>query len=189
MGIAEATLAVAISGLVTSVAGSIQSQQQAAGAVKYANAQKRAAYEKSVAVQRAQAQVSGLEKKRMIQDRYEQFMGATRVSGADRGALGGRTETQLMQGLGISAARESAKVSMEQRLGSQSFAINSTPQWMVSQSSSPIMAGIEGGLQGLQMGLGLQGQVDQNNTVNQVQNVGGGFSGLPNYATNPNGAP
>jgi hypothetical protein len=186
MGIEIALMAAA---LATSVAGTITQQKQVAGAAKYANAQKRAAYEKSVAVQRAQAQVSGLEKKRMIQDRYEQFMGATKVSGADRGALGGRTETSLMQGLGISAARESAKVSMEQRLGSQSFAINSTPQWMVAQSSSPILAGIEGGLQGLQMGLGVQGQINQNNVANEVQNVGGGFSGLPNYAVNPNGAP
>ena len=183
-------IALMIAGLVTSVAGSVTAQKQAAGAAKYANAQKRAAYEKSVAVQRAQTQVTSLEKKRMIQDRYEAFMGATKVSGADRNALGGRTETSLMQSLGIQAARESAKVSMEQRLGAQSFSISNTPQWMVSQSTSPILDGIQGGLQGLQLGLGLQGQIDQNNTTTQVQNVSAaGYSGLPNYAVNPNGTP
>ncbi len=147
----------AIAGLIMSAASAVYSNTASSKQAKFANAQRRDAYEKGKAVQRAQAQVSALEKRRMIQDRYEQFKAATTVSSAERGATGGRTEQALMSSLGIQAARESAKVSMEGRLGEQNFSISNQPQWQYGQSTSPYLAGIQGGLQGLQMGLGIEG--------------------------------
>lgn len=155
--------------------------KQSSAAVKYANQQKKAAYEKGMAVNRANAQISALEKQRMIQDRYEQFKGAMQVSGSERNVTGGRTSFALMNSLGIAATRESAKTSMESRLGVQSYNISNMPQWQVGQSQSAIFSGIQGGLQGLQMGMGMQGSSDSlaNTTL-----LGGDTSYAPNYAMN-----
>jgi surface antigen len=52
---------------------------------------------------------------------------------------------------------------MENNLNQQNLAISAMPQWQVAQSSSPFLAGIQGGLQGLSMGMGLmQGQQSLN---------------------------
>lgn len=181
MGI-EITAGTVIAAAVSAAASAgsaIYATNQSKAAAKYANQQKKAAYEKGVAVNRANAQISNLEKQRMLQDRYEQIQGAMKVSGSERNVLGGRTSFALNNSLGIQAARESAKASMESRLGIQSYGISNAPQWMLGQSQSAFLGGIQGGLQGLQLGLQMQGASD---SLANTTSLSGYAPSVPTYA-------
>lgn len=154
-------VAVAISAISTaaSVAGTVYSNKQQKQATAYQNAQQKMAYEKTLAANRAQGEVTAAEKRRQVQGRYDAYRGAMQTSSAERGMSASQTTSALISSLGIQAARESAKITMEQRLNQQNLAISAMPQWQTSQSQSPFLAGIQGGLQGLSMGMGLlQGQ-------------------------------
>lgn len=142
--------------LAVSAASAMGQSRQSKGMAAYQNAQQKAAYEKTLAVSRAQGAVTAAERRRQIQSRYDAYRGATAVSAAERGVSSSRTTQALMSSLGIQASRESAKVSLEEALNQQSFAISNMPQWQVGQSTSPILAGIQGGLQGLSMGIGIR---------------------------------
>jgi len=154
-------VAVAISAVsaAASVAASAQQNKQQKRAADYQNAQQKLAYEKTLAVSKAQGEMTATEKRRQNQNRYDAYRGALAATAAERGVGTSRSTAALSSSLGIQAARESAKISMENNLNQQSLAISSMPQWQVAQSSSPFLAGIQGGLQGLSMGVGLmQGQ-------------------------------
>ena len=136
-----------------------QQNKQQKRMADYQNAQQKLAYEKTLAVSRAQGELTSQEKRRQLQNRYDAYRGALAATAAERGTGGSRSTAALGSSLSIQAARESAKVSMEQSLNQQSLGISAMPQWQVAQSSSPFLAGIQGGLQGLSMGIGLmQGQ-------------------------------
>jgi hypothetical protein len=154
-------VAVAIGAVTTaaSVASSAYQNKQQKKMADYQNAQQKLAYEKTLAVSKAQGEITASEKRRQIQNRYDAYRGALAASAAERGAASSRSTSALANSLSIQAARESAKVSMEQQLNQQNLAISAMPQWQVAQSSSPFLAGIQGGLQGLSMGVSLmQGQ-------------------------------
>jgi hypothetical protein len=150
-----------------SVGSSMYASKQSKDAAAYQNAQQQAAYAKTVAVQREQGRIQAIEKRSQIQSRYDAYKGAVATSDAERGVGDSRSTEQLGTALGIQAARESAKVSLEEQLGAQSFAISNMPQWQVGQSSSPFLAGIQGGLQGLQLGLSVTGSINQNALAQQ----------------------
>ena len=166
---AEAPLIIALFAASTaaSVGSSMYASKQSKDIAAFQNAQQAAAYAKTVAVQREQGRIQAMEKRRQIQNRYDTYKGAVAVSAAERGAGDSRSTQQMGTSLGIAAARESAKVSMEEKLGAQSFSISNMPQWQVGQSSSPFLAGIQGGLQGLQLGLSVSGSITQNQLAQQ----------------------
>jgi hypothetical protein len=154
-------IAVAITAVTTaaSVASSAMQNKQQRKIADYQNAQQKQAYEKTLAVSKAQGELTANEKRRQNQNRYDAYRGALAATAAERGVGTSRSTMALQSSLGIQAARESAKISMENNINQQSMAISNTPQWQVAQSSSPFLAGIQGGLQGLSMGVGLmQGQ-------------------------------
>jgi hypothetical protein len=154
----EAIALAAISAATTVAASASQNKQQRRIA-DYQNFQQKAAYEKTLAVSKAQGEITAAEKRRQIQNRTDTYKGAIAASAAERGVAGGRSTLALTNSISIQAARESAKVSLEQNLNQQNLAISALPQWQVAQSSSPFLAGIQGGLQGLSMGMSLmQGQ-------------------------------
>ena len=141
-----------------SAAQAAAAQAAARKAADAQNAQMKDAQAKSMAVNKAQGDISAAEKRRAIQNRYDAYKGATKASSAERGLdSGSRTTTALMNALGIGAARESSKVSMEAALNSQAFGISSTPLWQTSQSSGLMtgLSGLQGGLQGLSMGMSM----------------------------------
>lgn len=177
--ISAGAVMIAAASAAASAGSALYANNQSKAAAKYANQQKKSAYEKGMAVNRANAQISNLEKQRMLQDRYEQIQGAMQVSGAERNVLGGRTAFALNNSLGIQAARESAKASMESRLGVQSYGISNMPQWMLGQNQSAILGGFQGGLQGLQMGLQMQGSSD---SLANTTSLSGDTSSVPTYA-------
>lgn len=154
-------LAVAIGAASTavSVAASASQNKQQRKIADYQNSQQKAAYEKTLAVSKAQGEITAAEKRRQIQNRYDTYRGAIVSSAAERGVAGSRSTLALTNSISVQAARESAKVSLEQNLNQQNLAISAMPQWQVAQTSSPLYAGIQGGLQGLSMGMSLlQGQ-------------------------------
>jgi hypothetical protein len=154
-------IAVAITAATTavSVASSAMQNKQQRKIADYQNAQQKQAYEKTLAVSKAQGELTANEKRRQNQNRYDAYRGALAATAAERGVGTSRSTMALQSSLGIQAARESAKISMENNINQQSMAISNMPQWQVAQSSSPFLAGIQGGLQGLSMGVGLmQGQ-------------------------------
>lgn len=158
MPVTPGVVALTILSSAVQVASSMQQSRNSRRIAEYQNAQQKLAYEKTLAASRAQGELTAVEKRRQIQNRYDAYRGAMAVSAAERGA-GGRTQDALASALSIQVARESAKVSMEQELNMQSLEISATPQWQVGQSSSAFLAGIQGGLQGLSMGMSLmQGQ-------------------------------
>lgn len=153
-----------------SVGSSMYASKQSKDIAAYQNAQQAAAYAKSVAVNREQAKIMAVEKRRQIQSRYDAYKGAISASAAERGVSESRTTSALTSALGIQTARESAKVSLEEALGIQNYAISNMPQWQVGQSSSAWLAGIQGGLQGLQMGLSINSSIQQGNLANAQLN-------------------
>jgi len=170
-------VAVAITAVSTaaSVAAAAMQNKQQKRIAEYQNAQQKQAYEKTLAASRAQGELTAAEKRRQNQNRYDAYRGVLAATAAERGVGSSRSTLALQSSLGIQAARESAKISMEQNLNQQSLAISAMPQWQVAQSSSPFLAGIQGGLQGLSMGVGLmQGQqsldlANQQAALNGVQ--------------------
>jgi hypothetical protein len=152
-------IALAAISAATTVAASAQQNKQQKRTADYQNAQQKLAYEKTLAASKAQGEITAKEKRRQIQSRYDTYRGAVASSAAERGTAGSRSTLALSNSLSIQATRESANVSLEQNLNQQNLAINALPQWQVAQSSSPFLAGIQGGLQGLSMGMSLmQGQ-------------------------------
>ena len=174
LGIASAAL---------SVASAAQANKNAKDVASYQNAQQRDAYAKAVAVNAAQGEITATEKRRQIQNRYDAYRGATAVSAAERGVSSSRSTMALMSSLGIQASRESAKTSMEQLLNQQAFATSNMPQWQIAQSTSPFLAGIQGGLQGISMGYGLMASQSQLDTNQMLANIKS--SGLPTTPSNP----
>lgn len=174
LGIASAAL---------SVASAAQANKNAKDVASYQNAQQRGAYAKAVAVNAAQGAVTATEKRRQIQNRYDAYRGATITSAAERGMAFSQSTTSLMSSLGIQASRESAKTTMEQLLNQQAFAVSNMPQWQVSQSTSPFLAGIQGGLQGISMGYGLMASQSQLDTSRMLSSINS--SGLSTTASNP----
>lgn len=152
-------VAIAAASTAASVASSAVQNKQQKRIAEYQNAQQKQAYEKTLAVSKAQGELTSAEKRRQNQNRYDAYRGALAATAAERGVGSSRSTQAIQSSLGIQAARESAKISMENNLNQQSMAISNMPQWQVAQSSSPFLAGIQGGLQGLSMGVGLmQGQ-------------------------------
>ena len=91
-----------------SAAQAAAAQAAARKAADAQNAQMKDAQAKSMAVNKAQGDISAAEKRRAIQNRYDAYKGATKASSAERGLdSGSRTTTALMNALGIGAARES----------------------------------------------------------------------------------
>lgn len=144
-----------IASTAASVAGTAYTNIQNKKIAEYQNAQQKAAYEKTLAVSKAQGEITAAERRRQIQNRYDAYRGAIAVSAAERGVSQSQSTFALTSSLGIQAARESAKVSLEQQLGLQNLAISAMPQWQVAQSQSAFLSGIQGGLQGLSMGMSL----------------------------------
>lgn len=155
---------------------------------EYQNRQQAAAFAKSVAVQREQAVISGAEKKRALHARYDALQGASRVASAERGAASSRSSESILNAMSIQTARESAKINLEQALGSQSFAISNQPMWQVGQTGSTFLAGIQGGLQGLSMGLSMANSYSQNQLAQQqlgaMNELSPNFVGPPSYLAN-----
>lgn len=149
-------IAITLASTALSAASAAATGRQSRKIAEFQNAQQRLAYEKTLAVAKTQGEITSAERRRQIQGRYDAFKGASAVSAAERGVAGSRTQAAIMSSLGTSAVRESAKVSMEQQLGLQNLAISALPQWQVGQSTSPIFAGIQGGLSGLSMGMGIE---------------------------------
>lgn len=164
-------VALTVASTAASVGSSMYASKQSKDIAAYQNAQQAAAYAKSVAVNREQARIMAVEKRRQIQSRYDAYKGAVSASAAERGTGESRSTVALANALGIQTARESAKVSLEEALGVQNFAISSMPQWQVGQSSSAWLAGIQGGLQGLQMGLSINSSIQQGNIANAQLNA------------------
>lgn len=162
MPIGPEVLFLTLASTAVSVASSMQQSKTSKRIAEYQNAQQKAAYEKTLAASRAQGELTGAEKRRQIQSRYDAYRGALSTSAAERG-VSGRSADALANALSIQVARESAKATMEQELNMQSLAISAAPQWQVGQSSSAFLAGIQGGLQGLSMGMSLSQSQQQLN--------------------------
>lgn len=157
-----------------SVGSAVYSNKQAKEAAEYQNSQQKLAYEKTLAASREQAAIAAMEKRRQLQDRYDAYRGALEVSAAERGVSNSRSTQALVSSLGIQAARESARISLEERLNMQNLSINAMPQWQVAPQNSMLLSGIQGGLQGLSMGMSLmQGQqgLDINRAVARAQGI------------------
>lgn len=187
--IAAITVASSAASIAASSAQRSASRKQAA----YINAQQKSAYEKSVAVNQAQVEVSALERRRQLQARYDAFKGAAAVSAAERGVAEGRSAQAIQTSFGIQAARESAKITMENALNQQSFAISNQPMWQVGQSTSPFLSGIQGGLQGLSMGASLAGSMNNLSTAQSMSQIGSAYptlnTSIPTMQTPTFGAP
>lgn len=154
MGI-ETTIAIgiAVASAATSVASTVAANKQSKDIAEYQNRQRAAAFAKSAAVQREQAVIAGAEKRRALHDRYDALKGATKAAAAERNVADARSTSASIGALGIQTARESAKISLEQALGTQSYEISNQPMWQVAQTGSAFLSGIQGGLQGLSLGL------------------------------------
>jgi len=161
----------------TSVAAAGQANKQQRAIADYQNRQKELAFRKSVAFNKATGQIKAAEEKRVLQLKYDLMKGASTASAAERGTLESNTQASILNSLGYQAARESAKITMEQNLADLGYSINAQPQWSVAGSQSTFLAGIQGGLQGLQLGLSVAGGMNDLNTANQIQGIGGGGGG------------
>ena len=173
--------AITVASTAASIAASAQQGSASRKQAAYMNAQQAAAYAKSIAVNQAQSDITAQERRRQLQARYDAFKGAAEVSAAERGVTGSRSAVAVQSSLGVLAARESAKISMENALNQQSFAASNQPMWQVGQSTSPFLAGIQGGLQGLGLGLGVASSMNQLNAANQLQGLGSGSYSNPSF--------
>jgi len=173
------TIGLVVASTAASVGASVDASRRAKNIAAYQNAQQKAAFEKSLAVQKSQGAITAQERRRQIQARYDAYKGATKASGAERGVADSRTQQALIGSLGIQTARESAKVTLEQILNSQNYAISNQPMWQVGQSGNAFLSGIQGGLQGLSLGMSLQGAQADLNTANQIAAVNQGGTGAP----------
>lgn len=173
--------AITVASTAASIAASAQQGSASRKQAAYMNAQQAAAYAKSVAVNQAQSNITAQERRKQLQARYDAFKGAAAVSAAERGVAEGRSAQALQSSLGIMVARESSKISMENALNQQSFAASNQPMWQVGQSTSPFLAGIQGGLQGLGLGLGVAGSMSQMNAASQLQGLGSGGYSVPSF--------
>ena len=172
MGIEAAAIGVAIASTAASVGASVDASRRAKNVAAYQNAQQKAAFEKSLAVNREQGAVTAAERRRQIAARYDAYKAAATVAGAERGVAGSATQRAIANTLGIQAARETSKVTLEQILGQQNFEISNQPMWQVGQSGNAFLSGIQGGLQGLSLGMSLQGSMADNAAAQQIANVG-----------------
>ena len=173
--------AITVASTAASIAASAQQGSASRKQAAYMNAQQAAAYAKSVAVNQAQSSITAQERRRQLQARYDAMKGAMAVSSGERGVAEGRSSQLLANALGIQVAKESAKISMENALNQQSFAASNQPMWQVGQSTSPFLAGIQGGLQGLGLGLGVADSMRGLNAANQLQAAGAGSYSVPSF--------
>lgn len=167
-----------------SVASATQANRQQAAIAEYQNRQKELAYAKSIAYNRAAGQIKATEERRNLQLKYDLMKGASIAQGAERGTVESRVQDATLNALGYSAARESAKISMEQDLADLGFQINAQPQWSVAGSQSAFLAGIAGGLQGLGLGMQVAGGMNDLSTANTLRTGGGGTT-APSGSVNP----
>lgn len=161
----------------TSVALSAQANSQQKALAEYQNRQRELAYAKSMAFNRATAEVKAQEQKRMLQARYDLMRGASEAQGAERGVLESRVQDAVLNSLGYAAARESAKITTEQELGILGQGINSQPQWMMAGSENLFLNGVQGGIQGFMNGLNIAQAANNLNTANAMYGIGS--SGVP----------
>jgi len=155
-----------------SLGAAAQANRQQAAMAEYQNRQKELAYRKSVAFNRAAGEIKAIEQRRTLQLKYDLMKGASLAQGAERGTLESRVQDQTLNALGYNVARESAKITMEQELADLGFQINAQPQWSVAGSQNLLLAGIQGGLQGLQLGMSVAGGMNDLNTAQAAQNAG-----------------
>jgi hypothetical protein len=184
LGFGEALILTAIS-TAASVGASIDNARRAKAVAEYQNRQQKSAYEKSKAVNEAQSSIMAADKRKQIQARYDAYRAASKTAAAERGVSTSQSSAAIVNAFGFQAAQESAKVSMQESLGMQNFAISNMPQWQVGQSGSALFAGIQGGLQGLSLGLSYQSASSANAAANRQAGIGttipeapGGGAGL-----------
>lgn len=146
-----------------SVAGTMEANKQQAAMVQYQNQQKKLAFERSLAYNRAVNEIKAQDQKQALAMRYDAMKGASVAQGAERNVIESRSQSQLMNALGYMASRESAKISMERNLADLGYEINAQPQYGVAGSSSPWLAGVAGGLSGLNMGINVSSAMQQYN--------------------------
>jgi hypothetical protein len=63
---------------------------------------------------------------------------------------------------------------MESNLADLGFQINATPQWSVAPSQNMFLSGIQGGLQGLQLGMNVAGSMNSMDRAGQIQGIQSG---------------
>lgn len=172
-----------------SIAATAQSNATQRRIAEYQNRQKELAYRKSVAFNRAAGEIKAAEDKRTLQIKYDLMKGASLAQGAERGTLESRVQEQTLNALGYNVSRESAKIEMERNLADLGFQINAQPQWSVAGSNSAFLAGIQGGLQGLQLGMSVAGGLGDLRTTQAAQGATTGTNvstGVPWLLQAPN---
>jgi len=131
-----------------SVAMANQASKQSAAMAEYQNRQRELAYAKSMAFNRASQEVKAAELKRNLQMKYDLMRGASEAQGAERNVLESRVQEAVLNSLGFTVAREGAKIETEKELGLLGQSINQMPQWVVGNTESAFLSGIQGGIQG-----------------------------------------
>lgn len=148
-----------------------EQNKQAKQLVDYQNKQKEAAYQKSMALNKVANEIKAVQERQALSLRYEAMRGASAAQGAERNTLQSRSQQQVMNALGYTAARESARISLEQRMADLGYEVNAQPQYGVAGGASPWLAGVQGGLSGLSMGMNLASSYNNLQTAQMMQTV------------------
>lgn len=162
-------------------ASTAQQNKQQKQIVDYQNRMKDLAYQKSIAFNKASNEIKAVNERAALSMRYDAMRGASLAQGAERSTLTSQSQTQVLNALGYTAARESARISLEEQMANIGYEINAQPQYGVAGSASPWLAGISGGLSGLSMGMGVQGSYEQmqaNRAMQAATTPGQGSTGL-----------
>jgi len=163
-------IASTIASIGTSVAMANQANKQQSALAEYQNRQRELAYAKSMAFNRASQEVKAAELKRNLQMKYDLMRGASEAQGAERNVLESRVQEAIVNSLGYTVAREGAKIETEKELGLLGQSINQMPQWVVGESTSVFLNGLQGGIQGFQNGINMASAMNNYNTAQQFQN-------------------
>lgn len=167
-----------------SVAGTMEANKQQAAMVQYQNQQKKLAFERSLAYNRAVNEIKAQDQKQALALRYDAMKGASIAQGAERNVIESRSQTQVMNALGYMASRETAKINLERNLADLGYEINAQPQYGVAGSASPWLAGVAGGLSGLNMGINVSSAMQQYSASQSMLGYQRAIQGL--NSPNPN---
>lgn len=148
-----------------------QANAQARAMAEYQNRQRELAYAKSMAFNRASAQVRAAELKANLQMKYDLMRGASEAQGAERGTLESRVQDAVLNSLGYAATRESAKITTEAELGLLGQSINQQPQWVVPNQESVFLNGIQGGIQGFMNGINLAESINNMGAASTIAGI------------------
>jgi len=176
-------IASTIASIGTSVAMANQANKQQSALAEYQNRQRELAYAKSMAFNRASQEVKAAELKRNLQMKYDLMRGASEAQGAERNVLESRVQEAIVNSLGYTVAREGAKIETEKELGLLGQSINQMPQWVVGESTSVFLNGLQGGIQGFQNGINMASAMNNLNTAQQFQNYNNLGPGNPSRAS------